>query len=72
MRIAEHFAPAGAGISLGSFRLAFILIAMIALLGMLDSLSLGTSDGDEIRRKRKKSAATHSESDRTPEKSTQH
>ncbi|NMP29757.1 MFS transporter [Rahnella sp. SAP-1] len=72
LRIAEHFAPANSGISLGSFRLAFILIAIIALLGMLDSLSLGASDGDEIRRKRKKSAATHSESDRTPEKSTQH
>lgn len=58
LRIAEHFAPVNAnGVSLGSFRLAFIIVGCIAILGMLDSMKLNITDGDEVRQKKKKKAS---------------
>lgn len=59
LRIAEHFAPVNAsGVSLGSFRLAFIMVGCIAILGMLDSMKLNITDGDEIRQKKKNKASS--------------
>lgn len=54
LRIAQHFQPAVAsGTSLGSFKLAFIIVGGIAILGMFDSMTLNVTDGDEIRQKKK-------------------
>lgn len=63
LRIAQQFEPAAqSGTSLGSFRLAFLMVGCIALLGMLDSLKLGVTDGDEIRQKKKKAADAKTDS----------
>lgn len=68
LRIAQHFEPAVAsGTSLGSFRLAFIIVGGIAILGMLDSMTLNATDGDEIRQKKKAAAKKNVQETTQPE-----
>ena len=68
LRIAQNFEPAAqSGTSLGSFRIAFIIVGCIALLGMLDSLKLSVIDGDEIRQKKRKAAENKVDSSHTNE-----
>ncbi|WP_442976056.1 MFS transporter [Rouxiella sp. T17] len=68
LRIAQNFEPAAqSGTSLGSFRIAFIMVGCIALLGMLDSLKLSVTDGDEIRQKKRKAAENKVDSSHTNE-----
>lgn len=73
LRIAEHFEPVSSnGTSLGSFRLAFVIVGCIALLGMLDSMTLNITDGDEIRQKKKKTALSSRDAAKPTEKTAQH
>ncbi|MGA7586539.1 MAG: MFS transporter [Rouxiella badensis] len=73
LRIAEHFEPVSSnGTSLGSFHTAFIIVGCIAIFGMIDSMTLNVTDGDEIRQKKKKATAPPSETAKEPENSAQH
>ncbi|MCB5308364.1 MFS transporter [Yersinia massiliensis] len=52
LRIAEWFHPYRAGIiPLENFQIAFVVIGMVALLSVIDTLTLNHDAGDEVRKK---------------------
>ncbi len=52
LRIAEWFHPYRAGmIPLENFQIAFVVIGMVALLSIIDTLTLNRDAGDEVRKR---------------------
>jgi len=51
LRFADYFHPTTQGSVLPSFHLAFLMVGALALLAIIDSLTLSATDGDEIRHK---------------------
>lgn len=52
LRIAEWFHPYRAGvIPLENFQIAFVVIGVVALLSIVDTLTLSRDAGDEVRKR---------------------
>jgi EmrB/QacA subfamily drug resistance transporter len=67
LRIAGRFDAAAAGVvPLASFRIAFVIVGAVALLGMIDVLGLHPTAGDEVRRPKPIASRLPQEADTSP------